>query len=205
MKRLLYLIPVLAGLFLAPGAHAQSGNGTDSHTRDFELKLNTLSLPLLVSNIGIELQALDHFSVSVPVYYSALNWFSENVKFRVLATQPELRFWLRKDLTGLFVNAHATVGWYNVAVGGDYRYQSYARKSPACGGGLGVGYKVRLGASRWGLEFGLGAGVLPLHYDFYYNIHNGRRVGDNEYTYWGPDQAFLSLTYRIGQVTHSRK
>ena len=172
-------------------------------TRDIILKVNMLVLPALVANAGIEIQPLPHFSISVPVYYSGVNWFSEKVKFRVLGIQPELRYWLRKDMHGLFFNAHATFGWYNVALGGDYRYQDHAQKSPTFGGGVGVGYKVTLGRnndSRWGLEMGIGGGVLPLHYDMYYNMHNGRLAGEDRYTYWGVDQAFISLTYRIGQL-----
>ena len=172
-------------------------------TRDIILKVNMLVLPALVANAGIEIQPLPHFSISVPVYYSGINWFSEKVKFRVLGIQPELRYWLRKDMHGLFFNAHATFGWYNVALGGDYRYQDHAQKSPTFGGGVGVGYKVTLGRnndSRWGLEMGIGGGVLPLHYDMYYNMHNGRLAGEDRHTYWGVDQAFISLTYRIGQL-----
>jgi len=167
-----------------------------------------LTLPALVANAAIEIQPLPHFSVSVPVYYCGLNWFSETIKFRVLAFQPELRYWLRRDMHGLFFNAHATFGWYNVAWGGDYRYQDHARKTPALGGGLGVGYKVSLGRnndSHWGLEMGLGGGVLPLHYDMYYNLHNGRLAGEDKRTYWGVDQAFISVTYRLGRAKFQQK
>ena len=175
--------------------------------RGMEVKLNTLSLPLLVLNAAVEFRPWDHWSVSVPVYYTSLDWFSENRKFRVLAFQPEVRYWLRDDFQGLFFNAHTTFGWYNVAFGGDYRYQDHARRSPAYGGGLGIGYKLRLGQeqSRWGLEFGAGAGVIPLHYDYYYNIHNGRLAGEDKRVYWGPDQAFVSITYSIIQPKRIRK
>ncbi len=177
-------------------------------TRDIVVKLNMLSLPALVVNAGIEIQPLPHFSISIPIYYTGLNWFSETIKFRTLAFQPELRYWLRKDLHGLFFNAHATFGWYNVALGGDYRYQDHAQKTPSLGGGIGVGYKVTLGRnndSRWGLEMGIGGGVLPLHYDMYYNMHNGRLAGEDRYTYWGVDQAFISLTYRLGRLKFQQK
>lgn len=177
-------------------------------TRDIVVKLNMLTLPALVLNGGIEIQPLAHFSVNVPLYYCGVNWFAENIKFRVLAVQPEVRYWFRRDLHGLFLGAHASFGWYNVAWGGDYRYQDHAQKSPSLGGGLGVGYKTTLGRnnqSRWGLEMGIGGGVLPLHYDMYYNVHNGRLAGEDKHTYWGVDQAFISLTYRIGQLKLKQK
>lgn len=178
-------------------------------TRDMVVKVNYLTLPLLVINAGVELQVLPHFSVNVPIFYTGLDWFSETIKFRVLAVQPEIRYWLRRDMKGLFFGPHLNFGWYNVAVNGQYRYQDHAQQTPAFGGGLTVGYKIILGSrenSPWGLEFGLGAGYLPLHYDMYYNVKNGRLVGDDYYNYWGPDQVFLSLTYRFGQLlVKSRK
>lgn len=177
-------------------------------TRDLVLKLNTLTLPAMVLNGGVELQPLPHFSINVPLYYSGLNWFTKTIKFRVLAVQPGLRYWFRKDLHGLFLEAHTTFGWYNVAWGGDYRYQDHAQRSPSLGAGLGIGYKVTLGRnndSHWGLEFGLGGGFLPLHYDYYYNIPDGRLAGEDTRTYWGVDQAFVSLTYRLGQLKLRQK
>ena len=206
------LLAALTAVFLSAGASAQ----TTSH--DYEaveqnnvavvLKVNTLTLPLLVANIGVEIQPLDHWSLNLPVYYSGLDWFSETVKFRTLGFQPEVRYWLRPDLHGLFFNVHATFAYYNIAWGGEYRYQDHARKTPIFGGGLGIGYKTNLsddGTSPWGIEFGIGGGVLPLHYDYYYNIHNGRLAGEGTRTYWGIDQAFVSFTYRIGQAKKSTK
>ena len=69
----------------------------------------------------------------------------------------------------------------------------------AFGGGIGIGYKVALGDGPWGLEFGLGGGFLPLHYDYYYNIRGGRIAGEDSHNYFGPDQAFVSLTYSFGK------
>ena len=178
-------------------------------TRDMVVKVNLLTLPLLVVNAGLELQVLPHFSINVPVYYTGLDWFSETIKFRVLAFQPEIRYWFRRDLRGLFIGPHMTFGWYNIAVNGDYRYQDHIQNTPALGGGLGIGYKILLNDnenSLWALEFGLGGGFVPLHYDIYYNVKNGRLVGDDYYNYWGPDQVFLSVTFRFGQLlVKSRK
>ena len=178
-------------------------------TRDIVLKLNLLTLPALVLNGGIEIQPLAHFSVNVPVYYSTLNWFTDKVKFRTLAFQPGVRYWLREDLHGLFFEGHANLAWYNIALGGDYRYQDHEGKTPSFGGGIGLGYKTTLGRnnrSPWGLEFGIGGGVLPLNYDVFYNVENGRLAAEDcKKTYWGVDQAFISLTYRIGQLKLKQK
>ena len=188
---------VIAAAALSLAANAQEQPGF--YLRQTSLKTNLAALPLLVANAAIELQPLEHWSLSVPVYYNALDWFSYDAKFRTLATQPEIRYWLKGNLSGLFFNVHATFGWYNVAWGGDYRYQDHAGKSPAFGGGIGIGYKVALGNGPWGLEFGLGGGFLPLHYDYYYNIRGGRIAGEDSRKYFGPDQAFVSLTYSFGK------
>lgn len=174
-------------------------------TRDFLLKLNVLTLPALVLNGGVEFQVADHFSLGLTAFYSGLDWFDETRKFRTLAFQPEARYWFRNDLHGLFLGLHGTLGWYNVAWGGEYRYQD---NRPSLGGGLDVGYKFRLGKdsnSPWGLELGLGAGVLPLHYDMFYNVNNGRLADKGNYTWWGIDQAFVAFTYRFGQTKHPKK
>lgn len=170
-------------------------------------KVNTVTLPLLVANVGVEVSPVSHFSISLPAYYTALDWFSETVKFRVLGVQPELRYWLNKNLQGLFFNAHATFAYYNIALGGSYRYQDHACKTPTFGGGLGIGYKVPLSNKEtpWGIEFGIGGGVLPLHYDYYFNIRNGRLAGEDSHTYFGVDQAFVSFTYSLGGAKKQAK
>ena len=200
----LKVLAATVALLLPLGASAQ--NDKDSFCPAVEIKVNTLTLPLLVANAGVEVAPLPHFSVSVPAYYTALDWFSEDVKFRVLGCQPELRYWLGKNPSGLFFNAHCTFAYYNIAWGGEYRYQDHARKTPALGGGIGIGYKVALEKdSPWGIEFGIGGGALPLHYDYYYNVHNGRLAGEDTRTYWGVDQAFVNFTYRLGKGKNSEK
>ena len=206
------LLAAVSAVFLSAGAFAQTAI-PDSDTVEQNdiavvLKVNTVTLPLLVANFGVEIQPIDHWSVNLPVYYSGLDWFSETVKFRTLSVQPEVRYWLRPGFHGLFFNAHATFAYYNIAWGGDYRYQDHARKTPVFGGGIGIGYKTNMsedGSSPWGIEFGIGGGVLPLHYDYYFNVPNGRLAGEDKHTYWGPDQAFVSFTYSIGQAKKSRK
>ena len=171
--------------------------------RQFIAKVNLMTLPLLVANGGVEYQPLEHFSVGLIAYYTALDWFTETIKFRVLGLQPEIRYWPTGKMMGFFAGAHATFGWYNIAVGGDWRYQDHQQKTPTFGGGVSVGYKIPLGKdiydNPWGVEFVLGAGALPLHYDIYYNVHNGRLAGEDYRTYWGIDQAAISVTYRFGR------
>ncbi len=167
------------------------------------LKTNFLLWPMLDANIGVEFEIGKHMSFSLPVIYTALNWFTQNTKFRSLGTQPELRFWLFDDFHGPFLALHGTLGYYNVALPSwDYRIQDRDGRTPAYGGGLNAGWKFRLDrnrADRWGLELSVGMGYLHLDYDRFVNIDNGPYVSSGIEDYFGPDHASVALTYRFGR------
>ena len=165
------------------------------------LKTNLATYPLLVANLAAEVEIGRHVSISLPVYYTPLNWFRSTVKFRVLGIQPEVRFWFNREFSRFFVGAHATFGWYNIALGGDYRYQDHATRTPTFGGGVTAGYRVLLDDNaRWALEFTLGAGYLPLCYDTFYNVENGALAQEAlRKNYWGLDNAAITLSYRFGK------
>lgn len=167
------------------------------------IKTNFLPWVLLDANLAFEFEMGRHASFSIPVYYSAADWFRPRNKFRVIGTQPELRLWFRDDFSGPFFAAHGTVGFYNIALeSGQYRIQDRDARTPAYGGGLNFGWKFRLDrrhADRWGLEISVGGGYLHLDYDLFYNVENGRYSTSKVQDYFGPDHAALTLTYRIGR------
>lgn len=52
--------------------------------------------------------------------------------------------------------------------------------------------------NRWRMEFSLGAGVYPLHYDVFHNTKktkDGLMTETIKKTYWGIDQAAISFLY----------
>ena len=165
------------------------------------LKTNVLAYPLLIPSLGYEWRPVNKFSFGAEGYYSAINWFSPNTKFRVLGLQAEARYWFRDNMYGPFTGIHFTFGWYNVATGGEYRYQDHQGKEPAYGTGLTLGYKVpflpKLNRGRMGFEFTIGYGVMPLHYDMFYNVENGRKAGEGKKVYWGIDNAAINFVYRF--------
>ena len=170
------------------------------HRNDFYLKTNGLTWLLLEANLALEWELSHHLSISIPVYYTALNWFSPDTKFRVLGTQPELRWWFKADeFDGPFLGAHFTYGIYNVALPTwEYRYQD--ANSPAIGGGLNLGYKIRIRKpwDKFGIEFSVGAGYLDLKYETFINAENGRWVQEAVHKpYWGIDHAAVTFTYRF--------
>ena len=169
--------------------------------RHFYLKTNAIGWGMGIANLAFEVDLAKHWSVTLPVYYSAWNYFDSTVKFRTFAVQPELRYWYNEENQGLFTGAHVGLAYYNVAWGGDYRYQDHNRHTPAIGGGISMGYRMPLGKSqRWKVEFSLGVGVYPLHYDKFHNTpdyKDGLMVDSKKKTYWGIDQASVSFSYTL--------
>ena len=163
------------------------------------LKTNLIGLGAGIANAAVEVDLAKHLSVTLPVYYSAWNYFKTTTKFRTFAIQPELRCWTSKMNNGFFVGAHFGMAYYNIALPDGYRYQDHYETNPTMGGGLSVGYRVPMGKrKRLGMEFSLGAGVYPLYYDKFYNTpdtKDGLMIESVKKLYWGLDQASISFSY----------
>ena len=175
-------------------------------TRKLRLQTNVLGLGLGIVNIGAEIDLAKHWTFVLPVYYSAWDYFKPTIKFRTLAIQPEVRYWFSGDNTGLFAGAHLGVGYYNLAWDGLFRYQDHNMNTPAIGGGLAIGYRKPLGASkRWSIDFSAGAGVYALKYDRFINVDNGIHVDFYEKTYVGLDHVAVSITYMFDLGKKSKR
>ncbi len=162
------------------------------------LKTNFIGWGFAISNIGVEADLCRHWSVTLPVYYSAWNYFRSTVKFRTFAVQPEVRYWLNDNNNGFFAGAHLGLAYYNIATNGDYRTQDHNGTSPALGGGLAVGYRKPISKDKhWKLEMTVGAGVYALHHDKFHNYNNGLLTTTERKTYFGIDQAAISLVYSL--------
>ena len=164
------------------------------------LKSNVIGLALLSANIAVEADVAPHWSVTLPVYYCAMDYFKSTIKFRNLSVQPELRYWFRKyDNDGIFVGAHFGLSYYNYAFDGEYRYQDYCGRTPAIGGGLAVGYRKPISKNkRWRMEFTAGAGIYPLDYSLFYNtpdVKDGEWKERRKKTYIGLDQIAITFAY----------
>ncbi len=168
----------------------------DEWSGKLHVKTNALGLGLAIANAAVEADLCRHWSVTLPVCYSAWDYFCPTTKFRTLAVQPELRYWLSENNDAWFLGAHFGLAWYNIATDGRYRIQDHGGKSPALGGGLAVGYRMPISRSkRWKMEFSVGAGAYRLHYDKFRNNTNGLLVNTEKTTYIGIDQASLSFSY----------
>ena len=214
MKRLFSLVAAIATFCLAAQAQRQGGersltppqqiayNPQDSSdlqswNRQLTIKTNIPALGLLIGNAAVEVDLTRALALHIPVYYSALDYFNTGLKFRTLAVQPELRWYIPKSRR-FFTGAHFGLAWYNLALGGNYRYQDRDGNTPAVGGGLTLGYRQPLCRDgRWRLEFAVGGGAYRLRHDLFHNEPNGALARSESKTYIGPDNVSLSVTYSI--------
>ena len=178
-------------------------------TRKLYLKTNVIGWGMAMVNIGAEVDLTKHWSFTLPVYYSAWDYFKPTVKFRTFAVQPEFRYWLSEKNNGFYTGAHIGLAYYNFAFDGKFRYQDHLGETPAIGGGVSIGYRLPISnQNRWQLEFSLGAGVYPIHFDKFHNTpnyKNGLMTESIKKTYWGIDQLAVSLAYSFGQKRKGNK
>lgn len=135
-----------------------------------------------------------HWSLDIPVYYSPYD-ITPTRKIRLLSSQPELRYWFKEAMRGLYVGAHATVSGFNVAVSDRARYQD--PEHALWGVGVGLGWATHLDRKRhWGLELNIGAGMARYKYDEFRNVPNGSLVREGSGTWWGPTRAGITISYQ---------
>jgi len=161
------------------------------------LKTNLAALGLLVANIGVEFSFGRGFSLDLPFYYSPYD-ITSRFRVRIFGTQPELRYWLNRDLPGdgHFFGLNGTVSGFNISFPGSDRFQD--PEHALWGVGLSYGYALSFGSDRrWGLEFNIGAGYMNYHLDTFENVYNGRLVKTREKSYWGITRVGFSLTYKF--------
>ena len=174
-------------------------------TPRLHVKTNLIGLALLSANLAVEVDLARHWSVTLPIYYCALDWFKSTIKFRNFTVQPEVRYWFRDfDNDGFFVGAHLELEYYNFAFDGKYRYQDYRGRTPALGGGLSAGYRFPISKDhRWRMELTVGAGIYPLDYSIFDNTPNvkdGQWLARKKETYIGLDQTALTIAYSFDMV-----
>lgn len=162
--------------------------------RFWSVKTNALFLAVLVANLGFEVELWRKWSLDVPVWYSPYN-ITSTWKLRLLAVQPEIRYWREKAGKGHFFGLHTHVAGFNVAINKHERYQD--PNHALWGMGLSYGYATHLDKhKRWGLEFNLGVGFAEYQYDVYRNWTNGPKFRSGSDWYWGITKAGISLSYK---------
>lgn len=174
--------------------------GVEEWSRKMYLKTNLIGLGAAIANLSFEVDLGKHWSFSLPIYYSAWDYFKPTLKFRTLATQPEFRFWFSAKNDGFFVGAHYSLAYYNFAFDGKYRYQDRNGNTPVMGGGLSAGCRFPISRNkRWKMELSVGGGYYFLDYDVFQNVPNGAYSHYEKRKYLGVDQATLSIAYMLNR------
>ena len=160
------------------------------------LKTNAFAWAMGVTNVAIEVDFAKHLSFNLPVYYSAWNYFTYGIKFRLLGLYPEVRYWFA-ERDGWFVGAHFGTAIYNMALNGDWRIQDHNGNTPALGGGINAGYRMPISKDkRWKVEFTLGLGVYDVHYDKFLNYKDGpQAVGSVRKAAFAVDNVGVNFSY----------
>lgn len=192
MKRISPVVLAMA-LFLPLSANASEGDNDDVPV--VAVKSNLAAYVPVVPNIGIEVPFLKKFSFDIPVYYSPFT-IAKNYNFRILAVQPELKYWFNNSMNGHYVGVHGMTGIFNVAVDGEDRYQSTDGDVPSWGVGIGYGYSLKL-TENWALEFAVGVGYMSLDYDIFRNVDNGVLYDNKKISYWGPTKIGINIVYKF--------
>ncbi|WP_075557711.1 DUF3575 domain-containing protein [Parabacteroides timonensis] len=169
---------------------------TVTHAQKIALKNNLLMDAMASPNLGVEFKVGERTTIDIP---ASLNlWsFSDTKKFKHVAVQPEVRWWLCQPLTGHFWGAHAHYASYNVGGIGPFstikenRYEGWL-----VGAGISYGYNWIL-APRWSIEATVGVGYAYLSYDKFPCgkcqplEHSGTKH------YFGPTKLGLTLIFLI--------
>lgn len=178
------------------GTEADEEHPTPEWQRHAYVKTNIPAWFLIWTNVAGEYDIAPHWSVNLSVYYSGFDYFQHRRKYRTFALMPEIRYWPDRNNQGFFVAPHFGMAWYNVAFEGKYRYQDHDGTTPALGGGVNAGFRFNVSRNRrWRMELSVGFGIYHLDYDLFINERNGLLAGRRKRTFYGVDNAALSICY----------
>lgn len=173
------------------------------------LKTNVAAWILFSANVAFEADLTRHWSVTLPVYYCAMDWIKSTIKFRNLSIMPEFRYWFNSHANdGFFLGAHFKVAYFNFAFDGEKRFQDYRGRTPALGGGVSAGYRLPISANgRWRMEFAVGAGAYKLDYSEFRNtpdVKDGEWLARKHGTYIGLDDVQITFAYTFDLTKYTR-
>lgn len=167
--------------------------------KSWRVSTNIIEWGMAVANLAGEWDFACHWSLGLSAHYSAWNYGKVVRKFRLFILRPEVRWWPGRDHKGFFMDAHVQFAYYNFALPNwKYRIQDKNGSHPAPGGGIGIGYRLPVDRNgHWSLEAAVGCGVYSLKYDRFENRRNGPRVDSKQRTWFGIDNAAVSVVYKF--------
>lgn len=158
------------------------------------LKTNLAAWAATTVNLAYEVQVGRRFTLDLPLMWSSWDITAEHA-LRVIAFQPELRYWFSSAGKGHFVGVHAHAARYNLKWNAT-RYQD--NECPLFGVGVSYGYAFSLGPS-WGMELNIGGGYAQTRYRLYSNVPNGAWLDTRTLRYWGLTRLGVSFIYKLPQ------
>lgn len=172
--------------------------------RDFALKTNLLYDATATVNVGAELEIAPKWTIDLSGNFNAWS-FSEGKRWKHWLVQPELRYWLCRDMGGHFFALHALGGQYNVGkvnldfldfLGDNFKdFKTLRHQGWYAGAGIGYGYTWMLG-KHWNLEAEIAVGYVYSRYDVYECAGCGKKTAtDRHNNYIGPTKAAINLVY----------
>ena len=157
-------------------------------------KTNLAAWAATTVNLAYEVQVGRRFTLDLPLMWSSWDITAEHA-LRVIAFQPELRYWFSSAGKGHFIGVHAHAARYNLKWNAT-RYQD--NECPLFGAGVSYGYAFSLGPS-WGMELNIGGGYAQTRYRLYSNVPNGAWLDTRTLRYWGLTRLGGSFIYKLPQ------
>ena len=153
---------------------------------------------LKIINLGAEVGLSKKLTLDLYANYNP--WIYKDQKMmKMLAFQPELRYWFCDKFNGHFVGAHLHGGVYQAAAidmpwGIWPELKDHRFKGHFYGFGVSYGYQWILG-KHWNLEGNIGIGYARVKYEQFECKTCGEKVKEGHKNYVGPTKAAVSLIY----------
>ena len=177
------------------------------------IKTNMLNDALVIPNLGVELQVLDHVSFNLEGWYTPYNMLAPSKDTNFSGFRPQFRYWFGRNSLmrhGNYVAIDGALMWYTLKWRDGLLYQNgkenhldkkSSNSTPAWSAGISYGYCFGLGKTKaWGIELELGIGYQRF-------THNVGKFNEDTlrweiYDYqekqqFGITHANVSLTYRF--------
>ena len=164
------------------------------------VKTNVVMDALKIINLGAEVGLSKKLTLDLYANYNPWTYKDQKM-MKMLAFQPELRYWFCDKFNGHFVGAHLHGGVYQAAAIDmpwgiwpelkDHRFKGHFY-------GLGVSYGYQwIISPQWNLEAGISLGYAHLNYKRYGQSEGAALLEKSSCNYWGPTQAGISIIYFI--------
>ena len=153
---------------------------------------------LKIINLGAEVGLSKKLTLDLYANYNPWTYKDQKM-MKMLAIQPELRYWFCDKFNGHFVGFHVHGGVYQAAAinmpwGIWPELEDHRFKGNFFGAGISYGYQWIL-AKHWNLEGNIGVGYARVKYEQFECKTCGEKVSEGHKNYLGPTKAAISLIY----------